>query len=431
MSSGTLKHQLIHAFTKLTLLSMLGNVIAMITGMVVARGLGAHGYGVYAYAITLVTLPRVLSDLGVTTMIMRTATRSQLQAEWSLLRSLVIRFAQLSVLMVSVVALVSWLVLWVVFERLSTHQAYTVIWLLLGLPFLTMGNLARAVLRGLNHLVASNIAGGMIPWVVHLILISLLFGLMPGTRFPEYVAFSYLIVDIVALILLCVVLWHRLPGEFYRGENVYHTREWLRESLPFVLLTGVGYINGSIDVFMLGFFQPAEHIGQYHMALKASMLIMGATQISNTVLIPQFARLYVQRDTRTLQRLVTTSTRLVFLWAFGVAMVILLFGEELLVWLVGEQFAGAYPPMVILAVGRLVAVATGPVMVMASMTHHEKDGARAMWLSGVLNILLNALLIPDYGITGAATATMTSLVLRNVYVSYLLTRRIKIRCGIV
>lgn len=430
MSSGTLKHQLIHAFTKLTLLSMLGNAIAMITGMVMARGLGAHGYGVYAYAMTLVTLPTVLSDLGVTTMIMRSTTRSQLQAEWSLLRSLVIRFAQLSVLMVSVAALVSWLILWVLVERLSTHQAYTVIWLLLGLPFRTLSGFAQAILRGLNHLVASAIAG-MISSVVHLVLISLLFGLLPGTRFPEYVAFSYLIMTMVSFILLCIVLWRRLPGEFYRGENVYHTRAWLRESLPFVLLTGVGYINGSIDIFMLGFFQPAEHVGQYHMALKASMLIMGATHISNAVLIPQFARLYVQRDTRTLQRLVTTSTRLVFLWAFGVALVILLFGEELIVWLVGEQFAGAYPPMVILAVGRLVAVATGPVMVMASMTHHEKDGARAMWLSGVLNIILNALLIPYYGITGAAAATMTSLVLMNVYVSYLLTRRIKIRCGIV
>lgn len=431
MSSGTLKHQLIHAFTKLTLLNMLGTLIAMIAGMVVARGLGAHGYGVYAYATTLVTLPRVLSDLGVTTMIMRSATRCQLQAEWSWLRSLVIRFAQLSVLMISVVALVSWLILWMLFDRLSTHQTYTVIWLLLGLPFITLGNLAQAVLRGLNHLVTSNIAGGMIPFVVHVILISLLFGLMPGTRFPEYVAFSRLIMNIVALILLCVVLWRCLPGEFYRGENVYHTREWLRESLPFVLLTGVGYIHGSIDVFMLGFFQPAEHIGQYHMALKASTLIMGAMQISNVVLIPQFARLYVQRDTRTLQRLVTTSTRLVFLWAFGVALAILLFGKELLVWLVGEQFAGAYPPLVILAVGRLVAVATGPVMAMATMTHHEKDSARAMWLSGVLNIILNALLIPHYGITGAATATMTSLVFMNVYVSYRLTRRIKIRCGIV
>ncbi|MDD9859150.1 MAG: oligosaccharide flippase family protein [Nitrospira sp.] len=430
MSSGTLKHQLIHAFTKLTLLSMLDNAITMITGMVVARGLGAHGYGVFAYARTLVTLPTVLSDLGVTTMIMRSATRSQLQAEWSLLRSLVIRFAQLSVLMVSVVVLVSWLILWMLVERLSMHQTYTVIWLLLGLPFLTLSKLAGAVLCGLNHLVAGAIAG-MMTAVVHLTLISLLFGLMPETRLPEYVAFSYLIMAMVSLILLCVVLWRRLPGEFYRGENVYHTREWLRESLPFVLLTGVGYINGSIDVFMLGFFQPAEHIGQYHMALKASMLIMGATQISNTVLTPQFARLYVQRDTRTLQRLVTTSTRLIFLWAFGVALAILLFGKELLVWLVGEQFAGAYPPLVILAVGRLVAVATGPVILMASMTHHEKDGVRALWLSIVLNIILNALLIPDYGITGAAAATMTSLVLRNVYLSYMLTRRIKIRCGIV
>jgi len=167
------------------------------------------------------------------------------------------------------------------------------------------------------------------------------------------------------------------------------------------------------------------------MALTATILLIGATHFSNTVLTQQFARLYVQRDTRTLQSLVTKSTRLIFLWAFGVALAILLFGKELLVWLVGEQFAGAYPPLVILAVGRLVSVAAGPVTLMASMTHHEKDGVRALWLSVVLNIILNALLIPDYGITGAAAATMTSLVLRNVYLSYMLTRRINIRCGIV
>jgi O-antigen/teichoic acid export membrane protein len=48
------------------------------------------------------------------------------------------------------------------------------------------------------------------------------------------------------------------------------------------------------------------------------------------------------------------------------------------------------------------------------MTGHEHFAARGFGLGAASNLLLNAVLIPPFGIVGAAVATSTSLVVWNV-----------------
>jgi O-antigen/teichoic acid export membrane protein len=68
----------------------------------------------------------------------------------------------------------------------------------------------------------------------------------------------------------------------------------------------------------------------------------------------------------------------------------------------------------------------GSVAQLLNMTGHERDMARGVVIAAISNIVLNAVLIPPFGMQGAAIATATTLLIWN----YLLYRDVKYRLGI-
>ncbi len=430
MSSGTLKKQLTRSAIQMAVLDGVAAMMAVLAGVVLARGLGAHSYGVYVYASALVYWLMLLSQMGVPTLIMRNTVSSRVRSDWATLRSMVIRFSQLFVLASFAMIFASLVALWWFFEQMSTHQFYTFIWLLLFVPVYALRGVGSAVLHGMNRVVVNRVTGAFIPSCVRLIAIGLLFWLMPATRLPEYVAFVNLIVGLGSLGLVGLCLWHYLPEEFFRGETVYHTRQWLLNALPFILYTGTGMLHARIDIFTLGFFQPAEQIGLYDIAVKGTAFATGVLQIRTAVLAPHITRMYLQNETRQLQRMVAISSRIFFAATSVIVLAVVLFGEEMMVWLLGDEFYAAYPSLVILMFGMLGVAATGPVCLLANMTRHEKDSVRTIGIGAVINLVLNFALIPHYGIVGAAVATVTSLILRNIYLHSIVKSKTGIKCSI-
>jgi O-antigen/teichoic acid export membrane protein len=65
----------------------------------------------------------------------------------------------------------------------------------------------------------------------------------------------------------------------------------------------------------------------------------------------------------------------------------------------------------------------GPVGVVLIMTGHERDAALAIGVSAVLNLILNAILIPGWGMEGAAVATAASTVVWNILMAIALYQR--------
>jgi hypothetical protein len=107
--------------------------------------------------------------------------------------------------------------------------------------------------------------------------------------------------------------------------------------------------------------------------------------------------------------------------ALAAAAAAVLFGAEILT-LFGPTFSAGHTALVILVFGHLVRAGTGLVGDLLGLTGHQKLNAWVLALSAVLNVILNALLIPRYGIAGAAAATAVSMAFWNVGL-WLLGRR--------
>ena len=81
---------------------------------------------------------------------------------------------------------------------------------------------------------------------------------------------------------------------------------------------------------------------------------------------------------------------------------LLAFGKPLL-WLFGAQFTSGYPAMFVVAIGLIARSAIGPVERLLNMLGHQNLCALAYALAFVINLVLCILLVPRYGIYGAAS----------------------------
>jgi O-antigen/teichoic acid export membrane protein len=114
-----------------------------------------------------------------------------------------------------------------------------------------------------------------------------------------------------------------------------------------------------------------------------------------------------------------------------VAVIIVLFGKTIL-GLFGPGFIIAYVPLVILLTGQTINAMSGSVGFLMTMTGYEKQAAWIIGTGATANIALNAVLIPLFGILGAARilgaaiATASTTALWNVAMLIFVRKRLGI-----
>lgn len=424
--SDGLKFRLIRGGLGSAALQISSRGLAVVLGIVLARMLGTEGYGIYAYAFAMMSLLAVPAEAGVPVLLVREVAAYQARGEWGLLRGVVQRAMQFTSVSAIGVPVIGLMALWVFSGQLSQLMLITMVLMLLILPLSVWSNICAHVLRGMHYVVLGQTVEMLIrPLLILAIMVSV-FIIWPSLKQPQYAMAVQLGVAVMACIVSLAILRSRMPVQAKLAEPVYKNREWVKNTLPFMLLGGAGIINSQIDIIMLGWFRDAEEIGLYRVATQGAALVAFGLQAVNVVAAPQFSRLFAQGDMVQLQHLVTQSARVVVFSALPAALCFIFVGEPIVKWVFGVDFAAAYVPLAILAVGQLANAGFGSVGVLLNMTGHERVVSNTLWLTALLNILLNAALMPFYGMNGAAIATAITLVVWNV----LLYREVRIRIGI-
>lgn len=423
---GSLRGRLLRGGMGSALIHAGSHVLALATGIILARALGAVGYGVYAYAMALMAALMVVSQLGMPPLLVREVAASEVRGDWAHLRGIIVRAGQV-VFVASVVTTVSTAcILWLWAGDMAANEWLTILVMLLLLPFAAVMTVATWALRGLRHVVKSLSIEMLVRPALVLFLVSVLFVVDQSILLPHYVMALQIPAAIFSLCVALYLLFKHLPEPVRSAHSAYHTREWLGSVLPFTLLAGAGILNSQVDILMLGLFRPNQDVGIYRVAVQGAGLVAFGLQVANAVIAPQFARMYALGDTARLQQLVTASARVTLLIALPIALAFMIAGGDIAAWVFGQEFLRAHIPLALLAVGQLVNAAMGSVGFLLNMTGHEKITTRIMFMTAILNVILNLVLIPPFGMAGAAAATAFSLALWNV----LLYRAVKARLGI-
>ena len=123
--------------------------------------------------------------------------------------------------------------------------------------------------------------------------------------------------------------------------------------------------------------------------------------------------MFAKNDMEGLKKVIHQSTKMIFCSSAPLVIIFFIFPEFFL-GLFGEEFKVGVNAFIFLSCGRLISSFSGSVGNILQMTGNQNIYAKIILFGAILNVLLNLILIPRYGINGAAIASMCSLTVWNL-----------------
>jgi len=397
--------------------------LSFLGGLLLARWLGTAAYGAYAYAMAWIWFLVPLASLGLDTLLVREMAAYKVQSAWGEMRAFLVQTHRV-VLCVSIGLALGAAAAVRLFASRADPQVVLTLWMALFiLPFLALIRVGQAALQGLHQ-----VARGLFPFFVvqPVTFVSFLLGAhwiapklnAPGAMKLNVASFA------ISWIVLAGVLWRNFPAAAKRAEPMHRELPWLRSVMPLLLFSGMYMLNGQVDILLLGMIKGAREAGIYQVASRTSGLIGFFLLAAIPALAPEISSLYAARRMDRLQHVITRAVRLTLLASLPVGLALVIFGEWLLAHVFGADFAQGKNALAILSVGQLANVAMGSAYYMLLMMGLEIDTAKGMAVGAVANLVLNAALIPRWGLEGAAFASAASMIVWNVWLSVLAYKRL-------
>lgn len=175
------------------------------------------------------------------------------------------------------------------------------------------------------------------------------------------------------------------------------------------------------DTLILGYLTSAEEVGVYTVATRLVTLAIFVLNPINSAFVPHVAHLYHRGDRHGVDAVYGAANRWILRLSAPAFILLLAFPEDLLD-LFGSGYGTASAVTVVLAVGQLANTAAGPCGSVLNMCGLVRVSLLDNVAALTVNVGLNLLLIPPYGVLGAAVAWTTSLVLVNA-TKYVQVRR--------
>jgi len=378
-----------------------------------ARWMGAAEYGTYVFAISVATILGIAAKLGLPTAALRFVSEYQEGADWGLLHGVIRRLWLATLGAGCLVALLAFGVV-----ELLHHMGYVGhpsalqigVWLI---PILGLLTLQKEMVRGLEDMTLAYLPSYIGRHAV------VLLGVGAAYYASGSVDSTTALVLTVAGIGIVVVGqaglgWVKVPEPARHAPPTYETKQWFRVAWPLLLVASFHVVLDQTDLFLLGVFRESVDVGTYNIALKSGTLVTFLLTGINAIAGPRIAKMYRRGNMEKLQRMVTLVAHASF-WPSLLGSLALIAIAEPFLGIFGDEFTTAKWAMIILIQGKLTSAAAGSVGYLTNLTGHQDESARVFAWSAVANVLLNLILIPQFGIEGAAVATATTTALWNVW----------------
>lgn len=402
-----------------SVLLLVAKVFGALSGYVIAflltkRG-GADAVGIYELSFTCIMLLSVVARFGLDGAIVRyigvfSAKDNLGSIKWLYNRSFI--FSVLLALFLGGVVyfLSGWLSEIFGDSPGDTSLIEPFKWAAFAIPFFTLINMNGETLRGFKRMVAySFLQQGS---VIFLAVIILFFVWNPQT-----VGLSGVQAFFFASVILFVFSQFNVFSRFQKLPPTSATDTSFKTVLgvawPMFLSSSIFMVMSWTDTLMVGYFLDKADVGVYRVAFKISTLITFTQFAVNGIAAPMIAESYHSNDLVSLKKLIHRIGFLNFVLSVPI-FVIIIFAPSFLLGLFGEEYLLGKNILLVLAIGQVVFALSGPVMYILTMTKHEKSALYIMYVTAAINLIGNAVLIPIYGLTGAAIATAFTTLLWNL-----------------
>ncbi|MDO9565589.1 MAG: flippase [Candidatus Desulfaltia sp.] len=375
---------------------IISGAIALVTVIFLARYLGASNFGTYSFIFAYLGFFVIITDLGISLILIREISRDRAKADSFIGNAIIIKII-LSLFALSLACLIISFLHYPFNTKLLIYIAS----LSFLLSFRSLYGLIFQVNLRMEYPLLVNIVMNLLRLVLFLFLI-----------FLKAPLFWFIIVVLINIFPEFLLIRH-LSRRFVRPKFEMNLGIWkylFKESWPLALTAGFIMIYHRIDQLMLFQMKGAEAVGYYSAAVGLPEALVIFPSAFMTSVFPLMSQ-YFQTSRQSLVQVYTLSFKYMLMFIIPIAVGTTLLSKSLISLIYGESFLPSAPALSILI--------WAEVFVFYGLIHYEilistnKQRVYLLFTSigAVVNVILNLILIPRYGIVGASIATLISYVL--------------------
>jgi len=385
-------------------------VLKIVSGIFViiymARFLGPNQFGMLSYVLAIVAIVKAISKLGMDGILVRDLAKhpNQVKAYMSTAFGLMTLASVLGLILIS--ALVYF------FE--SDDQLKLYIWIIaasiLFQAFLVIDFNFQAQLKSKYGFMAKSIAFGISSLVkIYLVLIK-----------AELLLFviSYVFDAVLVALMLMATHIYTKQSRFTLTMRSELIRPLLKSAWPMVVSAVSAILYMRIDQVMIKNMLDANQLGLYASSAKIFEGWIMLSYIVSVSLLPAIIKLKTHSAV-VYERSLTSLYRMLVGLGLLFAFITIFCSDFLISYSFGPQFLEAkYSLIILMLAAPFIALRTLSVRYMIAEGYESKIASRTI-ITLVINVILNLILIPLFGIEGAAFSTLTSLFIGAYLINYL------------
>lgn len=388
--------------------SVFGSGLAYLYSIFLARTLGARDFGVYALGLAIFNVTLLIAPLGFESGALRFVSVALGRGDRQAARRTI---AQTLVLVV-VSGIAAGVLLALAARPLAlglydnAQLAEVLPWLALAIPMAAIATLLLDVIRAFQQVRYTVLVRYLWEPVARFALAAVLLGM----GYALGGALAAIVISSAGSLLIALGAARRI-GAFAGGRGAALSGQGLGSlfvyCLPLTLANVFGVIAPRSDILILGRWASPEQVGVYSVAAQTAAIIALVLGGLTTMCAPVMGEIAAARDLKRLETLYATVCRWTLAFTMPLFCLFAVFGTEILA-LFGAHFTAGAAALVVLALGQLLYSAFGISSTLLLMFGHSRKIMANTILLAVFLVASNLLLVPRFGMQGAACAVALS-----------------------
>jgi len=394
-------------FSKNVAISSIGRIItigmAALTSIIIARILGPSGKGILAALAAMVGIALQFGNLGLHGANTYFAAKDKDKST-----SLIANSFWFSLVIGLIIFFISYLFLSQHLGALGQVDFRLAKIALIAVPFLLLNYLWQNILVGLNKIKAYNIVLILNQSLYLIGAIIILLVLRKGV-------FSLVVFNTITAIIVTFLFW----VYFLRAKQFSFKIDWylIKRSLNYgfkVYITCfLGYLVLRSDIFILNYFKGAAETGLYSVAASFIDAFLVLPSIIALLLIPKATKNLGQSGD-----IVAKVSRISIIIVAVICLGAILLGRPAINIIFGSVFDKSFIPLLILIPGAFF-LSIGTILSQYFTAHNRLMPIVYIWvIATILNIGMNIVYIPIYGMVAAATSSLLAYIVVCGYVTH-------------
>ena len=405
---------LVKTSSMIFILLIVSKLLSYFYRIVIARYYGPEVYGLFSLSIMIMGWFAAFSSFGLYEGLLRFVSIYRGKKEKDKIRYT----CHISIFISLFSSIVAGILLFILAEPIAInlfHSPNLIIFLKIfsfTIPFFLLSNVLLSIMQAYERIKAYTIILDVIQhFAKALILVLLIFIGFSSSS----VIISYSVGIIIIFLLSFLYCKYKIPEIFEKHLLTKQNKKTIRKQLlsyswPILFMTIVYSIFPWIDFFAIGFFKGAAQVGFYDSAVPIAQLLVFLPPLFLRLFFPMVTKQFYRKSINLVKEISKQTEKWILIINLPFFLLMVLFPGTIINLLFGSTYLVAESALRFLAVGFFFFAMSLIFYNLLSIVGKSKLILYNLLLTSALNIVLNMIFVPAYGITGAAASTMISYI---------------------